>query len=69
VLGVVVPGGPVGVQLHVPLPLLARHLVVLGLRLPGQAVPLGGKAESQSDPETGNGYLDRRSCRASASSS
>ena len=39
-LGVVVPGGPAGVHLHVQLPLLPRRLVVLGLLLPRQRVPL-----------------------------
>ena len=40
VLGVVVPGRPARVQPHVRLSLLARQLVVLGLVLSGQRVPL-----------------------------
>lgn len=39
---VVVPGGPGWVELHVELSLLAGQLVVLGLLLPGQRVPLQG---------------------------
>ena len=40
VLCVVVPGRPAGVLLHVHLPLHPRHLVVLGLVLPREGVPL-----------------------------
>ena len=39
-VAIVVPGVPVGIHLHVALALLPRLLVVLGLLLPGQAVPL-----------------------------
>lgn len=37
---VVIPGGPGGVELHVELPLFPGQLVVLGLLLAGQRVPL-----------------------------
>lgn len=37
---VVIPGGPGGVELHVELSLFPGQLVVLGLLLAGQRVPL-----------------------------
>lgn len=40
---VVIPGGPGRVELHVELSLLPGELVVLGLLLPGQRVPLQDK--------------------------
>ena len=43
VLGVVVPGGPAGVEAHVGLALEARQVVVLCLLLPAERVPLKGK--------------------------
>ena len=43
VLGVVVPGRPARVLLHVQLPLHPGHLVVLGLVIAGQRVPLDGE--------------------------
>ena len=68
-LGVVVPGRPAGVEAHVRLPLYARHVVVLGLLLPAQRVPLKGKRDSRESGSFRDTHQGRRPSPASASSS
>ena len=72
VLGVVVPGGPAGVEAHVGLALEARQVVVLCLLLPAERVPLKGKRArggvSRARPWRRT-HRGRRPSPASASSS
>lgn len=48
---VVVSGRPGGVELHVQLSLFPGQLVVLGLFLPGQCMPLDTNTETQTERE------------------
>ena len=67
VLGVIFPGAPSGVEARVQGALLPRHLVILGLLLARQAVPLekGGCQNVSKILQD----LDRPICPVSASSS